>query len=762
MAGSILGASVTRVEDPRFVTGNGTYLSNRHVEGALWMAPVRSTEPHARLLAVDVEEAAAAPGVVRAYTGADFAELRMPVDAPSTPQEMRRPLIAVDRVRYVGEIVAVVVAETERAAREAATLVWPDYELLPTVSTPHAGLAPDAPLLFPELGSNVVYDKGDDLTDEALAGAEVVIEFTLTHQRVAAVPLETGNALAAPRGDGEVDVWLGVQSVHGPRAGLAKALGIHWSAIHLKVPDMGGGFGAKIPIYPEHALVTAIALDLGRPVRWHQTRSESLQAMAHGRAQAQKVRLGATRDGRITGLQIEALQDAGAYPLFGANLPSMTRRVASGPYRIPRVEFRWKSVVTNATPVHAYRGAGRPEATLSLERAIDQLAGELGMDPAEVRRRNFIPSDAFPYVSATGERYDSGNYDAAFDRALGMAGYPDLRAEQARRRAGGDRRQLGIGIGSYVEITAGIGRMDWGAVEVTPDGRATVYSGALSHGHGHETTFAQLASGILGLPMDRIRFVQGDTDLVVRGGGTMGSRSMQLAGTAVSRAARGVVDKARAIVAHHFEAAVEDAVQTEDGSFRIAGVPGTELTLAQIAGLASDAANLPDGMDPGLRVDDLIEQVEATVPFGTHLSVVEVDTETGEVGILRHIACDDCGTIFSRMVVDGQVHGGVAQGVGQALYEAVRYDDGGRLLTSNLTGYLIPTATTVPSIEIDHTETPTPENDLGAKGIGEAGTIGSMPAVVNAVIDALSPFGVRHLDMPLTPARVWEAISRAG
>lgn len=762
MAGSILGASVTRVEDPRFVTGNGTYLSNRHVEGALWMAPVRSTEPHARLLAVDVAEAAVAPGVVRVYTGADFAELRMPVDAPSTAQEMRRPLIAVDRVRYVGEIVAVVVAETERAAREAATLVWPDYELLPAVSTPHAALAPDAPLLFPELGSNVVYDKGDDLTDEPLAGAEVVIEFTLTHQRVAAVPLETGNALAAPRGDGEVDVWLGAQSVHGPRAGLAKALGIHWSAIHLKVPDMGGGFGAKIPIYPEHALVTAIALDLGRPVRWHQTRSESLQAMAHGRAQAQKVRLGATRDGRITGLQIEALQDAGAYPLFGANLPSMTRRVASGPYRIPRVEFRWKSVVTNATPVHAYRGAGRPEATLSLERGLDQLAGELGMDPAEVRRRNFIPSDAFPYVSATGERYDSGNYAAAFDRALGMAGYRDLRAEQARRRAGGDRRQLGIGIGSYIEITAGIGRMDWGAVEVTPDGRATVYSGALSHGHGHETTFAQLASGILGLPMDRISFVQGDTDLVVRGGGTMGSRSMQLAGTAVSHAARGVVDKALAIVAHHFEAAVEDAVQTEDGSVRIAGVPGTELTLAQIAGLASDAANLPDGMEPGLRVDDLIEQVEATVPFGTHLSVVEVDTETGEVGILRHIACDDCGTIFSRMVVDGQVHGGVAQGVGQALYEAVRYDDGGRLLTSNLTGYLIPTATTVPPVEIDHTETPTPENDLGAKGVGEAGTIGSMPAVVNAVIDALSPFGVRHLDMPLTPARVWEAISRAG
>jgi carbon-monoxide dehydrogenase large subunit len=758
MAGSILGASVKRVEDPRFITGAGTYLSNRHVEGALWMAPVRSTEPHARLLAVDVDEAASAEGVVGVYTAADFPDARMPVDAPGTPPETRRPLIASERVRYVGEIVAVVVARSERAARDAAAAVWPDYEPLPVVATPEDGLAPGAPLLFPELGSNVVYDKGDELTDEALAGAEIIIETRVAHQRVAAVPLETGNALAVPRPDGGVDIWLGAQSVHGPRWALAKVLGLDESSVHVMVPDMGGGFGAKIPIYPEHALVAAIALELGRSVRWNQTRSESLQAMSHGRAQAQEVRLGATRDGIITGLQIRALQDAGAYPLFGANLPSFTRRVASGPYHIPRIEFRWRSVVTNKTPVHAYRGAGRPEATMTLERALDQLARELGMDPAEVRRRNFIPPEAFPYMSATGERYDSGEYGTALDLALETAGYRDLRAEQARRRARGDHRQLGIGIASYIEITAGIGRMDWGAVEVNPDGTVTVYSGALSHGHGHETTFAQLASQVLGLPMDRITYVQADSDVVVRGGGTMGSRSMQIAGSAVARAARGVVDKARAIVAHHYEAAMADTVVSDDGSILIAGVPGTAMTLGEIAVLASDTSNLPEGMNAGLRADDLIEQVEATVPFGTHVSVVEVDVETGDVHVLRHVACDDCGTIFNRMVVDGQVHGGVAQGIGQALYEAVRYDADGRLLSSNLTSYLVPTATTVPSIEIRHTETPTDQNELGAKGIGEAGTIGSTPAVVNAVIDALAHLGVRHLDMPLTPDRVWEAI----
>ncbi len=432
--------------------------------------------------------------------------------------------------------------------------------------------------------------------------------------------------------------------------------------------------------------------------------------------------------------------------------------MTAGPYLIPEIEFTSRSVVTNTTPTHAYRGAGRPEATFTLERLMDMLAAELDMDPTEVRRRNFIPPDAFPHVTASGERYDTGRYADALALALDTAGYDELRAEQQRRRESGDRRQLGIGVGSYVEITAPGGRKDWGRVEVHTDGTVTIFSGASSHGHGHETTFAQLASQVLKVSMEHIRFVQADTDRIVRGGGTMGSRSMQMAGSAITRAGESVIEKARQIVAHAAEARLEDVVQFDDGRIGVTGVPDTGRTLGEIAELASDPANLPPDMEPGLDADDIWVQEHATVPFGTHVSVVEVDTETGDVTLVRHIACDDPGTVFSRMIVDGQVHGGVAQGVGQALYEHVQYDEAGTPLTSNLTSYLIPTGPTLPLIEIERTTTATDENPLGVKGIGEAGTIGSTPAVANAVLDALRPFGVDHIDMPLTPSKVWKAI----
>ncbi|MEA1903723.1 MAG: xanthine dehydrogenase family protein molybdopterin-binding subunit [Actinomycetota bacterium] len=756
MGKSILGAAVKRVEDPRLITGAGRYLRDIQVDDALWMVPVRSTVPHGELVDVDVEAARSAPGVVRVYLAGDLDMTPMPIGAPGLDQPTRRPSIASDHVRFAGDIVAVVVAETERAAVDAADLVWADIEILPAVPTPEAGSDPAAPLLFPELGTNVLYDRGDR-DDTVLADAEVVIETTVVNQRLAAIPLETSGALASPREDGGLDLWFGSQSAHAHKRGISKVLGLDPSLVHVKVPDVGGGFGAKIALYPEQALCGAIALDLGRSVRWHERRTENMLAMCHGRAQTTEVRLGATREGSITGISLRVTQDAGAYPQFGAYLPVFSRRMAVGPYLIPKVEFLWRSVVTNTTPVHAYRGAGRPEATMALERAIDQLARELDLDPAEVRRRNFITADAFPHVTVLGERYDSGDYEASLELALGMGGYRDAREEQDRRRRANDRHQLGVGIGSYVEITAGEGRGDWGAVEVNLDGTATVYSAGVSHGHSHETTFSQIVSEVLKLPIERIRFVQGDTDAIAHSGGTMASRSLQIAGSAVFGAGERALHKARAVFAYYAEAAFDDVVQLDDGRIGVVGVPSSAMTLAEIAAIASEPSNLPDDMEPGLRGEEMWEQEEATFPFGTHLSIVEVDTETGAVRILKHVACDDAGTILNRMVVDGQVHGGVAQGIGQALFEEFQYDDA-YPLTGNLTSYLIPSAGSLPSFEVDRTETATPENPLGAKGIGEAGTIGSTPAIVNAVIDALAPFGIRHLDMPLTPGKVWEAI----
>ena len=761
MGGSILGAAVKRAEDPRFMKGAGQFLSDLDVEGALWMVPVRSTVPHGLVGEVDVSAALEVPGVVRVYRAGDLDIASLPLGAPGAPEQTRRHAMATDRVRFVGDVVAVVVAETHSAAADAAQLVWPEIEPLPAVSEPAAAMAEDAPILFPELGTNVIYDRGHR-DDSVLADAEVVVDTTVDNQRLAVVPLESNGAVAIPRDDGGIEFWVGSQSAHGHRRALAGVLGLDEAHVHVKVPDVGGGFGAKIAIAAEQALCAAIALDTGRPVRWEETRTENLIAMTHGRAQTSEIRLGATRDGVITGLSMLVTQDAGAYPLFGAYLPEISRRMAVGPYAIPKVEYVWRTVVTNTTPVTAYRGAGRPEATMALERAIDLLAAELGLDPADVRRRNFISSDAFPHVTSVGERYDSGDYEAALDLALETSRYRERREEQARRREGGAQWQLGVGVSSYVEITAVAGREEWGAVEVDPDGSATVYSGAVSTGNSHETTFSQLVSAFLKIPIDKISFVQGDTDRVPRGGGTMGSRSLQIAGSTILVAGERVLEKARLIHAFLNEASHDDVVQFEDGRIGVVGVPSSAMSLGEIAALAAEPGNLPFDMEPRLRGEEIWEQGEATFPFGTHVSVVEVDTETGDVRLLEHTACDDAGTIFNRLVLDGQVHGGVAQGVGQALFERFRYDEG-YPLTGNLTTYLIPTASTLPSFTVRHTETPTPENPLGAKGIGEAGTIGSTPAIVNAVVDALAPYGVRDLDMPLTPEKIWAAIgAKAG
>jgi carbon-monoxide dehydrogenase large subunit len=758
MSTTILGASVKRIEDPRLIRGEGTYLGNRSVEGELWMLPVRSDVPHGRVISVDTADAASMPGVVAIYTHSDFADHLMPIDAPKQPETTRRPLIT-DRARFVGDIVAVVVAESPHQARDAADAVWPEYELLTPVIGVDDAFADDAPVLFPELGTNSIYDRGTDVIPDLHAEADVVVSSRIVHQRVTAIPLETNNALSIPRTDGGVDVWAGTQQVSGSRNTISTALGIDRDLIHVKVPDMGGGFGAKIYCYPEQVLTAAIALRLQRPVRWQETRSENLRAMTHGRAQTHDVEMGATRDGKITSLRVFARQDCGAYPVFGAYMPNFTQRMASGPYDIGKIEFRWRSAVTNTTPVHAYRGAGRPEATVDLERIIDMLAAELDMDPAEIRRRNFIQPEQFPHTTATGELYDSGDYEAALDRALVLVDYASVREEQRARRTSGDRHQIGVGMSSYVEVTAPGGRKDWGRVEISEDGKVTIYSGASSHGHSHETTFSHIVAQVLKVPVGDITFVQGDTDTIKRGGGTMGSRSMQMAGTALLRAGESVIAKARAIVAHEAEASLDDVVQFEDGRIGVTGVPDTGRALGEIAVLASSPDNLPFDMEPGLGAEDTWIQQEASFAFGTHISVAEVDTETGDVRLLRHVAVDDCGTIFNRMVVDGQVHGGIAQGIGQALLEEFRYDESANPTSGNLTSYLLPTAVNLPPITIDHTETPTAQNALGAKGIGEAGTIGSTPAVVNAVLDAVRHLGVQHLDMPLTPSKIWNAIT---
>ncbi|MCZ7526734.1 MAG: molybdopterin-dependent oxidoreductase [Acidimicrobiia bacterium] len=510
--------------------------------------------------------------------------------------------------------------------------------------------------------------------------------------------------------------------------------------------------------YPEYVVAAEAARRLGRPVKWVETRSENLLAMGHGRGQIQDVELGLRRDGTIVGLRGRIVAEAGAYPGIGAFLPFMTRQMGQGVYRIPKVELNAWSVATNTTPIGAYRGAGRPEATAMLERIVDIAAAELGMDPAELRRRNLLPAEDFPLTTVTGANYDVGDYAGALDEALARSGYEELRREQAARRERGDVKQLGIGISVYVEITAGGLFEEYGKVEVEPDGTVTATVGTSAHGQGHETAFAMVVSELLGVGVEDVRVVQADTDVVPRGRGTGGSRSLQIGGSALYRAGEGVLDKARQLAAHLLEADVDDIVLHDHGALGVAGVPAGALSWSELAAAAADDTRRPEDMEPGLAVELDFNQGEATYPFGAHVAVVEVDTETGAVELLRHVAVDDAGRIVNPMLVAGQQHGGVAQGAAQALFEQVVYDEDGNPLTATLIDYTMPSAAELPSFEVANTVTPTPLNPLGAKGIGESGTIGATPAVHNAVVDALAPFGVRHLDMPLTPEKVWRAV----
>lgn len=753
MAGSILGAAVKRVEDPRFIRGEGTFVSNMEVDGCLHMVAIRSEVPHAEIADIDAADALDLPGVIGVYTADDLHLPPMPVGFKWFPQGMDRPLLAVGRVRFVGDIVAVVVAETAAQAADAASAVWVDYDVLPSVGTLEGALAEDAPLVWPEMETNVVYEYPYPTVEGVLDDGDKVFTYNMHNQRVAAVPLETNNAVAMPDGDG-IKIWLGSQHIQGSRNAIAKALGLEREQVHAIVPDMGGGFGAKFPIYPEHKLCAALALQLQRPVRWQEGRRENLATMYHGRAQGQDIEVAVTGDGVITGLRVTYLQEVGAYPSFGVYLPDWTSKMSSGVYAIPKIEVNTKVVVSNTTPIHAYRGAGRPEATALLERTMDLIAADLGIDPAEIRRRNYI--DEFPYVTAAHHRpytYDSGDYHRVLDLALENAGYEQLRAEQLRRREEGDRKQLGIGISSYVEVTAPGAGSEWSDIEVHLDGTVTATVGTSSHGQGHATAYAQILSHELGVSIDDVNIVQGDSHRVPQGGGTGGSRSLQMGGSAIRGSGKAIVHKARIIVGEQLEAPPADIVVNGDGTLGVAGVPGASLTWSEIVAIATEDEDVDR-----FEADFEWHQDAPTFPFGTHLCVTEVDTETGEVDVLRMVTVDDAGTVMNPLLVKGQVHGGVAQGIGQALLEGVKYDDDGYLMSGNLTSYLIPSSVDVPTIESTSSETPTPLNPLGAKGIGEAGTIGSTPAVQNAVLDAIRHLGVNHIDMPLTPGRVWEAM----
>ena len=757
---SILGNRVLRVEDARLLTEGGRYLADLQdprLDGAVHATYVRATLAHAEILGIDVSDALAAPGVVAVVTGPDV-DLK-PLPGMGNPG-MARPLLARDRVRFVGEPVAVVLTEHPEQGEDAAELVAVDYDPLPALVDPVAA-ADSEVLLFPDLGTNQALGFGHPPADgEGPEACEVVVCQRIVNQRVAACPLEVRSSAAAWV-DGRLIQWCSTQSAHGTRDMLVGLYELEHDDVRVIAPDVGGGFGAKAGASPEDALLGWLARHCGRPVRWVETRSENMMAMVQGRDQVQEIVLGGRRDGTIEAYHLAITQDCGAYPAIGALLPGLTRMMAPGTYAIPSVTVEVRSLVTNTVPTAAYRGAGRPEATAAIERAVDLFAAEAGLDPAEVRRRNLLPPFDEPHTTPTGTTYDCGDYAGTLATALAAAGYDKLRAEQARRREAGETLALGIGLSTYVEVTGGpAAGSEFGRVEIHPreDGDGVdvvVYTGSSPHGQGLATAFSMLAADQLGVPLERIRVLHGDTDHVARGVGTFGSRSLQLGGSAVRAAALEVIEEARRRAADLLEAPAEDIVLDSDrGVFHVVGTPTVTRSWADVAAAG-------DGDGNGLAADADFTAEQPTYPSGTHVAVVEVDTETGQARLVRLVACDDAGRVLNPLLAEGQRHGGLAQGAAQALFEEVAFDADGNPLTTNFADYAFPSAAELPSFELVDFATPTWVNPLGAKGIGESGTIGSTPAVQNAVVDALAHLGVRHVDMPCTPERVWQAIRSA-
>ncbi len=742
---SILGNPVLRREDATLIRGQGEYVGNQIIEGALHCHFARSTVAHGEILSIETSEAESMPGVVAVYTTQNLGLADREGAMDFYASEMTRPYLARDKVRFVGEPIAVVVAETAYQAADAAESIWADIEPLDPVIDLNDSLEAKT-VLFDGMENNICWEKEiEDPID--FSQYEVVISQDLVNSRVAPVSIEPRVA-AATWENNRLIYWASSQGTHDFRDEVISALEIEKEDIRVFVKDIGGGFGAKGFASEEEIIVAQLARLLKKPVRWTESRTENLTGYVHGRAQNQKVKMAGTSDGRIKAFRLEILQDCGAYPKWGPYLPEFTRQLACGVYDIERVECEFKSLMTNTAPTCAYRGAGRPEATAAIERAVDLFAAEIGMDPAEVRRINFIPPEAFPFTTATGTLYDSGDYEKALDAALKAADYEGLRAEQEQRRQEKNTKQLGIGVATYVEIT-GFGGSEYGHVSLRPDGTVLATTGATPIGTGHFTTWAMIVAEKLGIPMEKIEVFHGDTDIVPTGETTGGSRSVQLAGSAMADASDKLIEIARQKAADLLEASPEDIVlDTDKGEFHVAGTPSISHSWADIAESTEDPlAGLSDFSQEG-----------ATFPFGTHIAVAEVDLETGKSTIQRIIAVDDSGKIMNPLLAAGQIHGGLAQGVAQALLEEFKYDSDGNPQTTNLADYTAISTTELPLYERSFTETLSPSNPLGAKGIGESGSIGSTAAVQSAIVDALSPQGIRHLDMPLTPEKIWMAL----
>jgi carbon-monoxide dehydrogenase large subunit len=763
---SLIGARVKRKEDPRLITGAGSYVGDMKLPGMHHVVFVRSPYAHARIRGIDAAAARAHPGVLAVVTGQEFAALCKPMPigeggeggsggAHAVVGPTHHALTA-NEVRHVGEAVAAVIASTPEAAVDAAAEVVVDWEPLPAAGDLLKAMEPGAPRVFDQFEGNIqhVWTRKTDGADAAFAGAARVVRQRMNSQRVAGVPMEGRAVLAAPDSTiGGLTVWTSTQGPHITRSQLAGVLGMPENSIRVIVPDVGGGFGLKIGIFPEDVALAALAREYKLPLRWVETRIEHMVATTHGRAQIADLEAAVQEDGTVTALRMHVMADLGAYPL-APDIPELTGQMSVGTYRIPEIDIKISCVLTNTTPVAAYRGAGRPEAAYYIERMMNVIAAELGLDPAEVRRKNFIAPEAFPYKTPTGHVYDSGEYARALDRAIEISNYPALRAEQQRRRDQGDDYLLGIGVACYVEMCA-FG-YESATVRVDPTGTVQVFTGTSPHGQGLATAFAQIAADQIGADFDKIVLKYGDTAATSFGMGTMGSRSLAVGGSAVYQAAGTVREKARQIAAHMLEAAPDDVV-FENGGYQVKGSPESAIKLAKIAEQAY-GGELPEGMAPGLEATEYFRPPAMTYPFGAHVAVVEIERATGHVRVRDIFTVDDCGPRVSPTLAEGQVHGGLAQGIAQALLEEVVYDENGQLLSGSLMDYTVPRADDFPHFTTDQTVTPSPRNPLGVKGIGEAATIGSTPAIVNAVVDALSDAGVRHLDMPLRPERVWRAI----
>ena len=748
-----------RVEDGPLLTGGAAFVADVPLPGLAHATYVTATVAHARIAAIDTGAARSASGVLAVLTADDIDLGPLAPSNPAWPAAMSRPLLARGKVRYVGEPVVVVVAESPEQAADAADLVEIDYEALAAVVTTGDALT-DEVVLFDSAGTNLVATgTGGASEPPPFDACDVVVEQTFVNQRLAPCPIETRVAAAYWSADGRIVFHASCQGAHPVRAQLASLYGLETTEVRVITKDVGGSFGAKARAYPEDLLLPHLSRLVGRPVRWVPGRSADMVGLGHSRAQIQHVRIGGKKDGTITCLQADVTADAGAYPMNAPLLAGNTGSLLPGPYRIEHVHWTTRTVVTNTTPIVAYRGAGRPEAAALVDRAVDMFAQACGLDPVEVRRRNLLTADEFPWKSPTGLTYDSGDYHRALDLALENAGYDDLRREQARRRSDGAHRLLGIGVSVFIDRTAGVRGSEYGSVALRADGGAIVHTGSSPYGQGHHTAWAMLVADQTGIPFDRIEVIHGDTDVVPRGGITGGSRSAQKAGSAIVEASEALVTEARALAASLLEAATEDVVldPLDGGRFHVAGAPGAKAVTWQEVALAA-----LDGDGPGLKCEADFAGEGPTFPFGAYVAVVEVDTETGSIDLQRIITVDDAGTILNPMLALGQVHGGLAQGLAQGLFEEFVYDSDGNPQTSTFADYMIPSAADLPSFECALTETPSPNNPMGFKGIAESGTIGGPPAVQNAVVDALSHLGVRHLDLPLTPERVWEAIATVG